>query len=172
MAALLNGVPDSLDRRAAWAWANDYFGMQLKIRGGGTESATAPISPRIVAAGDRLERSALAGVIAFPALIATLAAVTPEHFRDPVNRELRAHLVDGTPPSGAELALLAELDALAPQEGIDETTAMEYLLRLRERELWAQLQHADLEHTAQLREALTHVQEALERLRPPDVASG
>jgi DNA primase len=172
VAAFLNGVPDSLDRRAAWAWANDHFGMQLKIRGGGTESATAPISPRIVAAGDRLERSALAGVIAFPALIATLAAITPEHFRDPVNRGLRAHLVDRTPPSGEELALLAELDALAPQEGIDETTAMEYLLRLRERELWAQLQHADLEHTVQLREALTHVQEALERLRPPDAASG
>jgi len=171
VAAFLNGVPDSLDRRAAWAWANDYFGMQLKIRGGGTESVTAPVSQRIVAANDRLERSALAGVIAFPTLIAALSAVSPEHFRDPVNRELRTHLVDGTTPTGAELTLLAELDALAPQEGIDETTAMEYLLRLRERELWARLQHADLEQTPQLREALTHVQEALERLRPPDVAS-
>jgi DNA primase catalytic core len=162
--AFLNGVPDSLDRRAAWRWANDYFGMSLQIRGGGTAStATAP-SPRLSGAVDRLERGALAGVIAHPGLMPTLAAITPEHFRDETNRRLRAHLVEGTDATGAELALLAELDALVPQEGIDEATAMEYLLRLRERELWDELQHADIDRTRELRDALGHIQDALGRL--------
>jgi DNA primase len=167
----LNGVPDSLDRRAAWRWANDYFGMSLQIRGGGTASATSAPSPRLSAAVDRLERGALAGVITHPGLLPTLAAITPEHFRDETNRRLRAHLVEGTEPSGRELALLAELDALVPQEGIDESTAMEYLLRLRERELWDELQHADIDRTHELRLALTHIQETLARLSGGDVAS-
>jgi len=160
----LNGVPDSLDRRDAWRWANDYFGMALQIRGGGTASASAPPSPRLPGAVDRLERGALAGVIAHPGLLPTLAAITPQHFRDETNRALRSHLVEGSDPSGKELALLAELDALVPQEGIDESTAMEYLLRLRERELWDELQHADIDRTAELRDSLAHIQEALARL--------
>ncbi len=161
---LLNGVPDSLDRRDAWRWANDYFGMPLQIRGGGTASSASAPSARIAKAVDRLERGALAGVVAHPGLLPTLAAMTPEHFHDATNRRLRDHLVAGTSPEGAERALLAELDALAPQEGIDEPTAMEYLLRLREREVWDELQHADIERTGELRAALEHIQETLARL--------
>jgi DNA primase len=160
----LNGVPDSLDRRAAWRWANDYFGMSLQIRGAGTASSASAPSPRLAAAVDRLERGALAGVIAHPGLLPTLAAITPEHFRDETNRGLRNRLVEGSEPAGKELELLAELDALVPLEGIDESTAMEYLLRLRERELWDELQHADLGRTKELRENLAHIQAALERL--------
>jgi hypothetical protein len=160
----LSGVPDSLDRRAAWRWANDHFGMSIQIRGGGTATVSAPPPARMGDAVDRLERGALAGVIAHPGLISTLAAITPEHFRDPVHRGLRNDLVEGTAPSGAELVLLAELDALVPQEGIDESTAMEYLLRLRWRELWDELQHADIGRTGELREALSHIEDALARL--------
>ena len=109
--------PDSLDRREAWRWANDYFGMSLQIRGGGTASSSSPPSPRLTGAVDRLERLALAGVIAHPGLLPTLIAITPEHFRDETNRRLRDHLVDGTEPGGKELELLAELDALVPQRG-------------------------------------------------------
>ena len=115
-------------------------------------------------AGDRVERGALAGVVAHPSLLPILAEITPEHFHDETNRTLRAHLVDGTPPVGDALALLAELDAWAPQEGIDEPTAKEYLLRLRERELWAELQHADIERTKELREALARIQDAVDGL--------
>ena len=160
----LNGVPDSLDRRDAWRWANDYFGMSLQIRGGGTASAAVPPSPRIAAAADRLERGVLAGVIAHPSLTAVLAEITPEHFRDETNRTLRAHLVDGTDPTNKELALLAELDAWVPQEGIDETTAREFLLRLRERELRRELQHADIGRTREVRDALSQIEDALTRL--------
>jgi DNA primase len=162
--AFLNSVPDSLDRQAAWRWANDYFGFALQIRGGGTLSAATAPSPRLLEAGDRLERGTLAGVIAHPSLLPTLAAISPEHFRDATNRALRDHLVAGSEPQGSELALLAELDALGPAEGIGEATAKEYLLRLRERMLWDELRHADLERTAEIRGALTHIQEALERL--------
>jgi DNA primase catalytic core len=170
--AFLDAVPDSLDRRAAWRWANDHFGMPIQIRGGGTASAAAAPSPRVAGAVDRLERGALAGVIAHPSLLPILAEITPEHFRDETNRALRGQLVDGAPPAGATLALLAELDAWAPREGIDEPTAKEYLLRLRERELWAELQHADLERTKELRDALSRIQDAVASLDVSAVPPG
>jgi DNA primase len=169
--AFLNSVPDTLDRRDAWRWANDHFGMSLQIRGGGTTSAAVPPSPRLSGASDRLERGVLAGVIAHPGLTAVLAEITPEHFREPTNRALRAHLVEGTAPAGKELALLAELDAWVPQEGIDETTAREFLLRLRERELRSELRHADVERTREVREALDHIQDALGRLASEQATS-
>ena len=51
-----------------------------------------------------------------------------------------------------------------PGEGIDEPTAKEFLLRLRERALWAELQQADLARTKELREALARIQEAVAAL--------
>jgi DNA primase len=159
--AFLSSVPDSLDRRDAWRWANDHYGMPIQIRGGGTSAAAAPPSARIVAAADRVERGALAGVIAHRSLLPILAEITPEHFRDQTNRALRAHLVEATEPDRDVLALLAELDAWAPEEGIDKATAEEFLLRLRERELWAELRHAELDRTRELREALERIQHAV-----------
>ena len=93
-----------------------------------------------------------------------LAEISPDHFWDETSRALHAHLVAGTQPGGRALALLAELDAWGPAEGIDEPTAKEYLLRLRERSLWAELQQADLERTKELREALARIQEAVAAL--------
>ena len=159
--AFLAGVPDSLDRRAAQRWANDFFGMPIQLRGGGTATAAAALSPRVVAAGDRVERGALAGVVAHRSLVSVLAEITPEHFRDERNRALRGYLVDGGPAEPAVLALLAELDAWAPEEGIDKATAEEYLLRLRERELWAELRTAGIERTKELREALARIEGAI-----------
>ena len=162
--AFLNGEPESLNRQAAWRWANDYFGMPIQIRGAGTASGAIQPSPRLARAGDRLERGALAGVIAYPNLRQVLAEISPDHFWDETSRELHAHLVAGTQPGGRALALLAELDAWGPAEGIDEPTAKEYLLRLRERSLWAELQQADLARTKELREALARIQEAVAAL--------
>ena len=159
--AFLAGVPDSLDRRAAQRWANDFFGMPIQLRGGGTATAATAPSPRVVAAGDRVERGALAGVVAHRSLVPVLAEITPEHFRDERNRALREYLVDGAAAEPDVLALLAELDAWAPQEGIDKATAEEYLLRLRERELWAELRTAGIERTKELREALARIEGAI-----------
>jgi hypothetical protein len=162
--AFLESVPESLDRQAAWRWANDFFGT-IRIRGGGTASTAAAPSAKITNVVDRIERGTLAGVITHPGLAPILAArTTPNHFRDETNRALRGHLVDGTAATGAALALLAELDAWAPQEGIDEPTAREYILRLQERELWSELQHADLERTQELREALARIQDEVAKL--------
>ena len=58
------------------------------------------------------------------------------------HRQLRAHLVQCEPLVGESLALFAELDARGETEGIDKQTAEELLLRLRERELRAELQHS------------------------------
>ncbi len=162
--AFLESVDDSLDRQAAWRWANDYFGT-IQIRGGGTASAAAAPSPRLSGVADRLERGALAGAILHPALLPALGEIPPEHFRDETNRLLRGHLVAGTtPPAGPALELLAELDAWAPHEGIDERTAKEYLLRLGEREVRAELQHADLARTKELHGQLVRIQEAIASL--------
>jgi len=56
------------------------------------------------------------------------------------------------------IQLLAELDARADAEGIDEATTKELLLNLHERKLRRELQNADFERTKEL-------QEELERLR-------
>ena len=55
------------------------------------------------------------------------------------------------------MPLLAELDARAATEGIDEETAKELLLRLREREVRRELATADLERTKELQEQLEKI---------------
>ena len=116
--------------------------VQLRAAGAGTASAGAGNSSQLVKAGDRLERDALAGVIAHASLKPLLAELTTEHFHDPVHRALREHLIDGVALDGDGVARLAELDARAEAEGIDVETGNELLLRLRERELRHELQHA------------------------------
>ena len=158
--AFLNSVPESPDRQEAWAYAMDRLGA-LTLRPAVPSQRSAAASPRLVAAGDRLERSALAGVVAHPELKPILAAMAPEHLHDPVHRAVRAHLVDGAPLDEAGIAVLAELDYVAGVEGIDKVTAEELLLNLRERELRVALQSADLEHTKEIQDALTRVREAV-----------
>ena len=82
-------------------------------------------------------------MLAHPGLKPLLAELTPEHFYDPVHRALRAHIVDGGALDADAVGLLAELDARAVAEGIDESTGTELLLRLREREMRRELQHSD-----------------------------
>ncbi|HEX4323245.1 MAG TPA: DNA primase [Gaiellaceae bacterium] len=172
VAAFLDGRPDSLHRQAAWKWAMDFFGMPIQIRGGGTAASVASPSPRLSGAGDRLERGALAGVIAHRSLTPALAELSAEHFQDERNRALRAHLVEAAPASPEVIELLAELDAWAPEEGIiSKANAEEFLLRLRERQVFAELRQAPPERTKELRDTLTRIQEAvsgLEKEAAPD----
>ena len=63
-------------------------------------------------------------------------------------------------PGGADgelVSLLAELDARAAAEGIDEDTAEQLLLRLRERGLRRELETADDARVADLQQALAKV---------------
>ena len=75
-------------------------------------------------------------------------------------RRLRDHLVAGTPPPDELVPLYAELDARAASSGIDEETAEQLLLRLRERRLERELQTADPEHLRDLQVALQKVRTA------------
>jgi DNA primase len=120
-------------------------------------------TPRLLDAGDRLERDVLAACVAHASLVRGLAELTPEHFDSETNRRFRAMLVSGK--DDADLtALRAELDARAAQEAIDERTGAELLLRLRERKLKRDLSGADLARTTELQAHLSKVRQALAEL--------
>jgi hypothetical protein len=126
-------------------------------RGGGGRAA--PMSPKLLEKGQRLELDALAGVATHPQLRELLAELSADHFDIELHRRAREHLLEPGEPDRELLQLLAELDARADAEGIDDTTTQELLLNLRERKLRREIQHTgDLERTKEL-------QEALERLR-------
>jgi DNA primase len=161
----LKTIPDSPVKREAVAWVSDRFGMPLQLPS--VRGTNAVLSHKLVDARDRLERDALAGAIAHETLVAVLAELPAHHFHDETNRALRAHLVDGTPLEGDAIALLAELDARAEREGIDKQTAEELLLRLRERELRAELQHSAPEKVKELQDAMVRIREAIESLSAP-----
>ncbi len=161
----LKTVPDSPLKRDAVAWVSDRFGMPLQLPS--VRGTNAAFSPKRVEARGRLERDALAGVIAHASLVTVLAELPAHHFHDETHRALRAYLVDGTPLEGDAVALLAELDARAEAEGIDKQTAEELLLRLRERELRAELQHSEPERVKELQEALMRIGDMIEGLSAP-----
>src|SRR5437867_929119 len=77
---VLNGIPESPERHDAWQLANDRLGITVQLQRAGSAATGAAASPRLIDAGERLEREALAGCIAYPELVRLLAALTPEHF--------------------------------------------------------------------------------------------
>jgi DNA primase len=160
---VLNGIPESPERHDAWRLANDRLGLTVELRAvaGGTASAGRGMSPRIVDAGEKLERNALAGVRAHPSLLRVLAELGPEHFDSELHRRVRDLLVDEATPEDELVALLAELDAIAERDGIDEETAKQLLLRLRERQLRRQFELADGSHLAELQQKLAEIRTAI-----------
>ena len=158
--ALLDAAPDSPERQDAWRYANDKLGMTVQLaRSASTVRAGSAPTQRVLDASAKLEQNALAGALRHESLRPLLAELTPEHFYDPRHRELRSHIVDGTPLDADGMLLLAELDARAEAEGIDRRTTEELLLRMRERELRRELQHASPDRLKSLTEALTRLQE-------------
>jgi DNA primase len=162
---VLNGIPESPERHDAWRLANDRLGLTVQLRAAGSAATGAASSPRLIDAGERLERDALAGCVAHPRLVRFLAEMTPDHFDSELNRRVRAQLVEEGGEEDPELvARLAELDARAAADAIDEQTGKELLLRLRERKLRRELGEADLERTKELQEALEKVRAAVGEL--------
>ena len=159
---VLSRFDDSPERQDAVRLAADRLDLpketQAGLAPGRGSSATGAISPRLLEAGERLERDALAGVAAHPSLRDVLAELAAEHFDSELHNRARAHLLDETVPAEGDLVpLLAELDARAAEGGIDEETATELLLRLRERQLRRELAGADLERTRELQEQLAKI---------------
>jgi DNA primase len=162
---ILDGFPEGPDKLAAQRFVTDRIGTTVSFKTGAVPTARAAANaPRVVDAGTRLERNALAGALAHDSLRPLLAQLTPEHFYDPVHRAIRAHLVDDAPLAGDIVAVVAELDARAETEGIDVQTGEELLWRLRERELRRELQHADHLRTKELQEMLQRLLERVQAL--------
>jgi DNA primase len=159
---VLSRFEDSPERQDAVRLAADRLDLPKETQAGlaphGRRGATGEISPRLLEKGARLERDALAGVAAHPALRELLAELSPEHFDAELHRRGREHLLEpGAPPADELVPLLAELDARAATEGIDQETAKELLLRLRERQVRRELETADLERTKELQEQLEKI---------------
>jgi DNA primase len=152
---------DSPERQDAVRLAADRLDLPKETQAGLAphgRRATGEISPRLLEKGSRLERDALAGAAAHPELRDLLAGLAPEHFDSELHRRAREHLLEPSGPPPDELVpLLAELDARAATEGIDEETAKELLLRLRERQLRRELETADLTRTKELQEQLEKI---------------
>jgi DNA primase len=159
---VLNGIPESPERHDAWRLANDRLGLTIQLQAGvsSTRSGSA-LSPRLIDAGEKLERSALAGVRAHPPLRRVLAELAPEHLDSEINRRLREALIGEIATDEELVPLVAELDALAEADGIDEETAKQLLLRLRERTLRRELESADDAHVRDLQHRLAEIRTAI-----------
>ena len=165
----IRAVMAPFDANTEWMEAIEYAADRLDLPHN-LQAMLAPrttrkvgqVSAKVVDAGDRLERDAIAGVLAYPGLVEALEEMSPDHFDAEIHRRLRASLLgDGEAAGDPDLtALRAELDARADAEGIDETTARELLLRLRERHLRRELAHAEGERVMELQSELTRVREA------------
>src|SRR5204862_4462645 len=99
-----------------------------------------------------------------PELRDLLAELSPDHFDSDLNRRAREHLLEPGEADRDLIQLLAELDARAAAEGIDEATTKELLLNLHERKLRRELQNADFERTKELQEELEPVRSATTNL--------
>jgi DNA primase len=160
---ILSRFEDSPERQDAMRLAADRLDLPSELQAGlssRARRATGTVSQKVLDAGERLERETLAGCVAHPELLGLLAELSPEHFDSELNRRARSHLIEPQAPDSELVALLAELDARAAEEGINETRAKELLLRLRERDLERRLAGADFEESRELIAALTRVREA------------
>jgi DNA primase len=160
---ILSRFEDSPERQQALKLVADRLDLPRETQAGlvprrGGRGATPEVSPKLLEKGNRLERDALAGVAAHPDLREVLAGLSPDHFDSELHRRAREHLLEPSEADRELVQLLAELDARAAAEGIDEATTKELLLNLHERMLRRELQNADLERTKEL-------QLELERLR-------
>jgi DNA primase len=165
---VLERFEDSPERNDALRFVADRLDLPKETQAGLAPrrgSRSAAVSPQLVAAGDRLERDALAGAIAHPGLLAVLAELGPEHFDSELHRRLREHLLGHESEPDAELVtLLAELDARVAAAGMDEQTAEQQLLRVRERQLKRELSTADDDRLPDLVAALDKVRSAFRQL--------
>ncbi|HSF60681.1 MAG TPA: DNA primase [Gaiellaceae bacterium] len=165
---VLAKAEDSPERQEALRLLADRLDLPRETLAGlapgrGRETRAGQDAPRLLDAGDRLERDVLAACVVHDSLVRGLAELTPEHFDSETNRRFRTMLVSGK--DDADLTpLRAELDARAAQEAIDERTGAELLLRLRERKLKRDLSGADLARTTELQAHLSKVRQALAEL--------
>jgi DNA primase len=162
----LTSLPDSPERLDAIRLAADLLDLppetQARLVPSRASASTGGVeSPRLLDAGSRLERSALAGVAAHESLLPDLELLGPEHFDDELHRRARAHLLGHADADEELTALLAELYALRDEDEITLETASQLLLRLRERRLERELAKADGERLVELQQALAKLRDEI-----------
>ena len=162
----LTSLPDSPEHLEAIRVAADLLDLPPETQSGlaparGSARTAGVVSPRLLDAGPRLERSALAGVAAHESLLPDLELLGAEHFDDELHRRARAYLLGEEGADGELTALLAELYALRDEEEITLETASQLLLRLRERKLERELARADGEHLVELQQALAKLRDEI-----------
>jgi DNA primase len=158
---ILSGLPDSPSRLEAQRLASDLLNMTVQLRTGVTATTSlGGATPRVLEAGERLERRVLAGVRANPQHIRTLNEIGLAVFHDEANRRAAGALVAGDEDPEL-IAFFAELDAIAADEAIDVRTAEEMLLRLAERRLREELAGADEERLPDLAQSLARIRERI-----------
>jgi DNA primase len=163
----LGRFPASPMRQAAVRLAADRLDLTRETQAGlapGASRSTGPVSSKLLGAGTHLERSALAGVAVHPSLARVLAELGPEHFDVELHRRMRAHLLAEVAADDELSQYLAELHARADAESIDEATARQLLLRLRERQLQRDVSEADDDRLLDLQQALARVRTAIHEI--------
>ena len=165
---ILSKAEDSPERQEALRLMADRLDLPRETLSGiaparGAAAAVESSQPsKLLDAGIRLEREALAAVVAYPELTDALAGLAEDHFELEDHRRMRAALVARVQPDADLVPLLAELDATASSEGITRPTGTEMLLRLRERKLRRDLQgETDLARATELQAHLAKVRQAL-----------
>jgi DNA primase len=164
--SFLTSLPDSPEHLEAIRVAADLLDLPPETQSGlaparGSARTAGVVSPRLLDAGARLERSALAGVADHESLLPDLELLGPEHFDDELHRRARAYLLGQEAADGDLTALLAELYALRDEEEITLDTASQLLLRLRERKLDRELAEADGERLVELQQALAKLRDEI-----------
>jgi len=161
----LRTQPDSPEHLDARRLATDLLDLppetQAALAPRTRSSAAGVISPRLLDAGQRLERSALAGVAAHESLLPELERLGPDYFDDELNRRARAVLLGQGSADDDLTALLAELYALEDEEEITLETANQLLLRLQERALQRELAGADGERLVELQQTLAKLRDEI-----------
>jgi DNA primase len=157
---------DSPERQDAVRLAADRLGLPASLQAGLAPAARTGgpgVSPKVLEAGVRLERNALAGTRAHPDLVPLLAELGPEHFDVELHRHLRAQLVAGAATNGDLVGALAELDAWAAEQAIDEPAAKQALLGLHARALERELVQVrdDSRKTVELQSRLAKIRQAI-----------
>jgi DNA primase len=164
--SFLNGLPDSTEHLEARRVATDLLDLppetQALLAPAGRSVATSRVSsPRLLEAGQRLERQALAGVAAHESLLRELELLGPEHFDDELHRRARARLLGQLQDDGELTALFAELYATADEEQITFESTEQLLLKLRERKLERELAKADGVLLIELQQALAKLRDEI-----------
>jgi DNA primase len=161
--SFLTSLPDSPEHLEAIRVAADLLDLPPETQAGlaparGSARTAGVVSPRLLDAGQRLERAALAGVAANESLRSELAEIGPEFFDDELHRRARAYLLGQEGADGELTALLAELYATAETDSLTEETARQLLLRLRERAIRRELKNSEGERARELQAELMKLQ--------------